>query len=366
MMKEHELQELLRNLPEREVPLGMSAGIMAQVMAVKPTFLERLGVFFRGGLGITIRPARLALVTTALALAFYLGTLSTVPGVDTGALPAVASLSPEASFYIGRGLLNGGAPEKAMIYLRRAATLAPGVAEYKMWQAVSWQAAGRVELERGQFLGLAKRHPQYLPAVINFGHRQLQNGDLDGAMRSYRQILTMAPGRQEVLYNIGLIYRLQGDQEGERRTWKKYLSLRRSGNKSYLAVRHLNELGDYSYRTARLGYRQIIISSEALLAADESIRGREISRLARQFNRVPGRVLDLVVFDAAGLEKARGRARTLQGELRRELVAGKEVRISWFGQAESIRRGKGKVVLDQGVLFFSLPKNQRSLQEQRI
>ncbi|BCO08729.1 hypothetical protein GF1_11050 [Desulfolithobacter dissulfuricans] len=361
------IEELLRRLPQREVPDDLTRNIMARIREENPGLLERLRRFFTGSFAITVQPARVALAGAGLAAAFYLGILTgTGPGDSGLKLPEVTTLSSEASYYIGRGLITAGHPEEALAYLSRAALLNPDQPEYGLWQAVAWQAAGKPEREREQYHRLVNRHPDFLPALVNLGHNQLETGDLDGALESYQQVLAMVPDERDALYNIGLVYRLKGDLEKERQAWKQYLARHRSGKNSYRAVQHLNELGDFSYRTAQLGYRRVIINQDALLGSDPAVREREVSWLAGQFSKVPATTLNLVVFDARGREPAMQQARILKEQLARYLQDNKQVRISWFGQPESVRTGKMEAVLKQGVLVFSQPEKKSKSKERRI
>ncbi|WP_456385235.1 tetratricopeptide repeat protein [Desulfolithobacter sp.] len=361
------IEELLRHLPQREVPDDLTRNIMARIREKKPGLLKRLRRFFAGSFAITVQPARVALLGAGLAAAFYLGTLvGTGPGESRIQLPEVTTLSSEASYYIGRGLVTAGYPEEALAYLNQAALLNPDQPEYGLWQAVAWQAAGKPEREREQYHRLVSNHPDFLPALVNLGHNQLETGDLDGALKSYQQVLAMIPDEQDALYNIGLVYRLKGDLEKERQAWQQYLARHRSGENSYRAVRYLNELGDFSYRTAMLGYRRVIINQDALLGNDSEAREREVSWLAAQFARVPATTLNLVVFDARGREPAMQKARRLKEQLAIYLQDDKQVRISWFGQPESVRTGKMEAVLKQGVLVFSQPEKKSKSKERRI
>ncbi len=360
------IEELLGQLPEREVPGDLNDRVMAMIVEEKSSLLKRLKEICYGSFVVNIQPVKYCLLATAVAVAFFLGSLNKGSYEAALELPAVSSLSSEASYHIGRGLYEGGEPEKALIYLKRAAMLDPGKPEYGLWQAVAFQAVGASELERKQYQRIVNKYPDYLPALINLGHNQLESGDLDGALASYRQILALNPQDQSVLCNIGLIYKMQGDAIEESKTWQQYLSVNRTGRKSYRAVSHLNELGSFDFRTAQLGYRQIVIHPEALFSNNQALREHEISWLAEQFMRTPGKTLNLIVFDAAGQAVAKERAMLLRKELLSVLPEDKHVTISWFGQAEIIEKETKNSALKQSVLVFSQPDNLTTLKERRI
>ncbi len=360
------IEELLSQLPEREVPGDINDRVMDMIIEEKPSFLKRLKEMYYGTFVINIQPAKCGMLAAAVAAAFFLGSLNAGSYETDMELPVVSDLTSEASYYIGRGLYEGGEPERALVYLKRAAMLDPGKPEYGLWQAVAFQAVGDSELERKQYQRMVSKYPNYLPALLNLGHNQLENGDLDGALASYRQILALNPQDQSVLYNIGLIYKMQGDAVEESKAWRQYLSANRTGRKSYRAVSHLNEMGRFDFRTAQLGYRQVVIHPEALLSDNEALREHEISWLAEQYMRTPGKTLNIVVFDAAGQAVAKERAMLLREELLSLLPEDKHVNISWFGQAEMIVKETKKSALKQSVLVFSQPDNLTTLKERRI
>ncbi len=361
------IDALLGSLPERELPCNLGDQIMARIVELEsPSLRDRLKNICKTLYPKPLQPLSYAVMATALVAAFFLGSVSSVP-YGEGGLPRAADMNSEASYYIGRGLYESGNPEEALVYLERAAVLDPGKPEYGLWRAVALQAVGDSELERKQYQRLVSKYPEYLPALINLGHNQLESGDLDGALATYGQILSMNPQEQNVLYNIGLIYKMKGEVAKENRVWQQYLTAHRTGMRSYRAVSHLNEAGSFAFRTAQLGYRRIVIRPEALFSDNKALRDQEVSWLAAQFMRSPGRILNLVVFDAKGQDAARERARLLQEELLSRLPENKQVHISWFGQAEIIaKKDTQKSALKRSILVFSQPDNLTTLKERRI
>ncbi len=373
-MKKDDLIHLLKTIPEREPPQELHSRIMAALAAKKRSPWRRLATIFTGPVTLRFQPLRLAAAGLACALFFGLGILagrSFQPAGGYGqGLPPLAA-GDRANYFLGRGLLAAGEPEQAARYLARAALLSPGDTAYEFWQGVAYGLSGQQEKERATYRQVLDTRPDFLPALINLGHNLLQSGDLDNALAMYNKVLRIAPDNREALYNRGLIYHLQGDRQAEAAAWKRFLATHRSGRWAYRALEHLNNLGDYSYRSGRIGLRRIIFHQAALLGSDETSRQQEVRLLAEQIATIPSGPLNLVLFQAGDAEGARKKVIHLQSLFRSILNRERpqEIRISWFGEAETVRTDSGRnVELESGLLLFSAPAitMNSSITEKRI
>ncbi|GEM_PF-513665 len=371
-MKKDELINILKHLPEREPPPDLHGRIMQAVRREVPGGRRRLRDLFAEPLTIRFQPLHLALTGLACALFFVLGMLagrtSLFQAVPADPLPTMVS-DERANYFIGRGLLAAGEPEQAARYLSRAALLAPDATDYEFWQGVAYGLAGQEERERDTYRQLISVRPDYLPALINLGHNLLQNGDLDNALAMYDKVLQVAPHNREALYNRGLIFHLQGDRTAEATAWKTFLSSFRSGRWAFRALRHLNNLGDFSYRIAQIGPRRIIFNQAALLGDDEQARRQEVRLLADEIGRTPTGPLNLVLFRDGDAKLAKQQVLHLQALFHTMLPKERQrtISVSWFGQAESVHLPAGtQVELRNGLLLFSAPgisMNTNTLEE---
>jgi len=157
-----------------------------------------------------------------------------------------------------------------------------------------------------------------------------------------------------------------GQKKQEAAAWKEYLLLHRTGTWAYRAVEHLNELGEFTFRSYQIGFRRIIFNQELLLGSDSPARQREIDFVTDSFTQASGNVLNIIVFQANDLTLAGRQARNLKYFITDNLATAtdKSVNISWFGQPEIVHAAsKKQFPLQKGLLIFSTPQVQKIKEE---
>ncbi len=360
-MKQDELIDLLKKLPEREPPPELHGRIMGAIRAKQRSPRRRLAELFSTPVVVRFQPMWLAAAGLACILFFGLGILAgrtTIFNSGQGPAPLPNTADGRANYFFGRALLAAGDPAQAARYLSRAALLAPGAPGYEFWQGVAYGLAGQEDKERATYQQLISTRPDYLPALINLGHNLLQSGDLDNALAMYNKALQIAPTNREALYNRGLIHHIRGDRRAEADSWKQFLAVYRTGRWAFRALEHLNNLGDFTYRAARIGPRKVIFHQAALLGDNARARRREITLLVGEIARTPSGPLNLVLFQAGDPEGAREKVMRLQ-TLLQQMLAGKgqrRISVSWFGEAETVHSASGRrYELKNGLLLFSAP-----------
>ena len=263
--------------------------------------------------------------------------------------------NPQASFLAGRGLMAAGLVKEALPLLQRASLSAPDNPEYAYWEGLCFWANGMPEKERTSYIRGVSSSPATIPLLLNLGHNLLEQKEFSAALIQYNKTLSINPHEQAALYNSGLIYNLQQDSEKERETWKTYLKYYRSDRNSFRAVRRLNNLKDFTYRTYQIGYRKIILSQSALIRMQsaEDVR-HEVEILADGLRNDPRLQLDIVFFHENDALTARKNAIVLKkhilaavGEKER-----KRVRLSWFGEKETVQTSNGNYQLRESLLLF--------------
>lgn len=361
---------MMQELPEKDVPQNLHDSIMKVITAQKKPFRDRVFSFLRTSLTIKIQPLRLAGAIIVLAAVFWLGLLTGnhFPGpIDKSGnvfdgLP-VTSDNAEAHYLMGRGLLTGGQPAQAVHFFEQAYLLDSSNPEYALWEGVALGKQENQLKEREIYQRIIRRHPEYLPARLYLGHNLLEAGLLPEALREYTNVLNLYPREEAALYNKALTLQLMNKPEQETVAWKEYLRVNREGKWAYRAVGHLNQLGNFSYRTYQIGYRKIILNQNDLLGEDTVARQREIDILVRSFANSPGNELNLILYRLDDAERAEAKAIRLRNQLYRALDGRKvkKIQISWFGTAERIRSEAGKQnILPEGILIFSQPEVQQS------
>lgn len=366
------LEYRLRHLPVKSPPNDLQKNIMAALLPERrPWFRHILGMGIQFYSHAAL-PLRAAAVTAALVLTFCSGVWfeKSVRHAETsteGEPMAAAGMSDDAYFYLGRSLLASGQSAEALNAFRRAESIQPENLKYSLWQGAAYYALGDVDAERRIYQQLLHRKPDFFPARLNLAHNLLQSGQLAHAEQLYREVLEYEPMEKTALYNRALVLQLQDKPLAAATAWKRYLHLYRTGESAHRALHHLHELGDYSYRGYRIGYRTVILNQDLLFDHSGPGWDREISYLVRQFSQQPLDELNIVVFIQDRAQQAKQLAQKMRGEVVRQI--GKQdnpsVRISWFGEPESIETMQNSVIhLPEGILIFSSPKQQK--QEERL
>ncbi len=358
-----ELKELLRKLPDEQAPASLSKTIMRRIQSQPLPLHRRIIDFFTAPRTFTMHPARLAGGCAALGFAFWLGMTMNVnnaltPQQGTGTHNLVMGRDQEIQkiFSQGRHLLIAGEEEEALSHLQEAGRRAPQNPEYAYYEGLAYQATDNLQLERASYQRGLQSETNSLPLLLNLGHNFLDSGELDAALAQYETVLALNPQESTALYNKGLIYQKKGLVNEEIQAWRQYLGHHRSGKWALRAVSHLNNQGDFSFRSYQIGVRKVILSQQALLGEDDSFgdRAKEIRILALLLLENPSLNLNIVTFQ----EQNRPTAKALALELKKQLsaLAGKEVlpriRLSWFGEAETLTTKTNTYHLAKGILLF--------------
>jgi len=369
---EEQLHNMLRELPEQDVPSGLAAQIMAAIITARPTYLQKVTALLTRPFTLQIHPLRTVAFFGTLLLVFCLGiTIGEIrnkyarPPAEpiTSATPLP---SAEANYLVARELLAAGYWEEAVPFIHQANLLEPGNPEYGLWKGVALGKKGDAELEREIYRETVRQHPDYLPAHLYLAHNLLENGQPEAALEEYNRVLALSPSLGEALYNRALSYRIMGNKELQAGAWKEYLASNRTGKWAYRAVEHLNALGDFTYRSYQVGLRKIILNQHLLLSPDVEKQQEEIDFLARTFAKASGNILNLVVFLADEHLRAREQANMLLQTLADSLGHNpeKKIVISWFGEPETVQTPSGdELALKEGLLIFCTPQEDRTGEE---
>ena len=361
------LEEMLRQAPEREVPAGLEERIMVEILTARPhrSLAETARRWWQRRPAFGFLPLRVGAAIGMAVAAFWLGTVA--GGRDQAGMPptqpARVELSPfansaQANYLVGRGLLEAGNKRLALEFFQQAVLQEPQSAEYGHWQGVTYWQLGDPEKERQSYQQSIARQPDYIPALLNLGHNLLESGAYQESLRQYEKVLQINPYEQTALYNQALSYHQLKDQAGEQRAFIQYLDQYRSDKWAYRAVDHLQRLGVFDYRVCLIGNRKVVINQQVLLGPAQPARQLELERLARWLEKAPAGELHLVVY----CQHDRERGKAIAGDLRQQLLAimGGEstipIRISWFDEPASIRTANGtEQEMAKGLLVFTQP-----------
>ncbi len=362
-----ELEQLLRQAPEREVPAGLREQIMNEILAARPSqsLSERVKRWWQRIPLLSFYPLQIGAALGMVVAAFWLGTV--VDGGNQaritttrpeGVTLAPFANSPRANYLVGRGLLEGGKKRLALEFIHQALLQEPRSAEYGNWQGVAYWQLGDREKERQSYQQSIARQSDYLPALLNLGHNLLESGTYRESLHQYEKVLQINPHEQTALYNRALSYHQLKDQVGEQGAFIQYLDQYRSDKWAYRAVEHLQRLGVFDYRICQIGNRKVVVNQQILLSPALPARQLELERLARWLGKVPAGELHLVVY----YHNDKNQGKAIAGELRQQLQAimGRNatipIQVSWFDQPALIRTADGaERKLAQGLLIFTQP-----------
>ncbi len=381
-----ELEQLLAQSVEPEAPPWLLTRIMARIDDRRPSLAEKMRQWWLRPQSVSFSPAWLV-VTVIVALsvsigasigAFWLGTISgQYPGQyseqhrkaglagEPGSAMVVLAEKAEANYLIGRGLLAAGHEDQALPFLRQAVRQEPGVAEFAHWQGVAYWTMGEAAEERQSYLSSVQDQPDYLPSLLNLGHSYLESGEYQQALLQYEKVLQVDPLEGSALYNRALAYRMMKDTGRAEQAFLSYLEHHRTGKWVARATRHLHEMGNFTFRSYRIGAGRVVLNMTALLSPDSPAGRQESIHLAGALARAPGNELHLVVYNQGNRSAAKATATALQAQLTKHLgdEHGIPVRGSWFDVAETFTDANGSDrQLTTGLLIFtrSLAQSNRS------
>jgi len=351
------LREALRRVPDQDPPRDLAPGVLARLAPRRPSLGARLRDLLFSPRCLTFRPAFAALACLALLGAFGLGyRLGRLP---VPASAPVASLEPDAQYYLGRSLLAAERPEEALPHLEAAVRRAPGRAEYLHWLGVAYWAVGQPDNERDAYLAEARVQPSLAEPYLALGHSSLEAGRFAEAIAFYDKVLVRDPQRREALYNRALALERLGRRVDEARAWTRYLDTRPTGRWAIQAAAHLNGLDDFTYSPHQLGARTLVLrrvefGPDGRVAPDGVF---SLEQVAQVLANNPTLLLHVVVYvqDDAGL--AQSRAREILAQLARLApgVPPGRIALSWFGVAETVSVSGVEHSLGQSVRFIGLP-----------
>lgn len=351
----------LRRIDLEQVPGGLTREIMERIDASeRSSKWSRIRKAISAPVTFTVRPTYALAIALLVCLSFVIGRVSVEPELAVVQAPvAVPEVEgAEASYLMGRALLESEEPTLAAEKLHKASMQEPRNAEYAYWAGVAYWRSGQPMKERLSYQRGLEVDPESVPLLVNLAHNYLSQKEYPEALEAYKAVLEVAPEEPSALYNIGLISRQLGKVDDEKNAWKAYLDVVRNGKFAFRAVERLNSYGDFSYRQYRVGVRKIIVAADALLgnsvAAEEV--SRELAPLAATLESDTRLLLDIVVFNENDSDSAHERALLLKDKLMELTHADldRRVRLSWFAEAETVERtGKEPVELAEGLLIFS-------------
>lgn len=359
----------IEQLPELEPPEDMANQVMQRI---RRSQRNRLAALF--SLLITPRPVQLRPITAfglccALIFCFYaLPDYNSPPQipVETPIKGLAGSVEDaQASFLIGRGLMEAGLEHEALPLLQKASLTQPENPYFAYWEGICFWANDMKQEERASYLRGIEAAPDVLPLRLNLAHNYLEENDFHSALSHYEKALALAPGNRTALYNRALTLHLLKNQGPEQKAWLTYLDKYRFGSQAFRAVQYLNLIGDFTYRTYNLGKRKAIVDHRALLGlgSRESYE-QNADILVHALRHDMDLSLHIIGFSEKNVQISKHRVRALKRYLIQEIGENQSERIalSWFGESEQTMTPAGNKSQAESLLIFARPNNHTNME----
>ena len=336
------LVECLRRLPDVDPPEGLSARILEALPRSRRPWWQRMRFKFSRFGSTALTPMKWAPAAATLAIGVIIGISLNQNPDEHRQQVARQAVDAEADYHQGRRLLAEDQTEKALGYLKRAASAHPEQALYQFWLGVAYWALEDPDRERSHYLAALNHDPDFLPAHVYIGHNYLDRGEYQAARRHYRHVLQAVPDHAEALYHTGLALHRLGDTRAENEAWRAYLAYYDRGRSALQAVAFLNANGDFSYRRIQLGPLSLVKPSIAFAAGRSELNAGSRTTLDDIGRIVAGNrklQLHVLAYDANDAETAKKRAKTIKHYLldRYTGMSTRRIKASWFGVSEKIQ-----------------------------
>ena len=261
-------------------------------------------------------------------------------------LSAAVAAAPDdarSQFFLGRTYLALEESALALPHLEQAVGLAPGNAVYHFWLGVNYWALLDLDRELAEYERALAIDPNLLPAHVYAGHNQLDRGQWQAALGHYLAVLQVLPEHPEALYNAGVALQELGWQE-------EALAVG--------AARNLNAAGDFRYRAFPVGPGFVVGPSPGFqgdtLAIDPQLT-EALGNIGRSLESLDPLTLHIITFAKDNDELAMQRAKAVKRLVIKNFpdIPPASVRLSWFGQAETIRIADHTYQLKASINLFT-------------
>jgi tetratricopeptide (TPR) repeat protein len=344
-ISESEVENLLRDMVLKEVPVDLTDRIMREITAKQPGLLQQFWHRFNKTIIVPVKPSYAFCLFILIFGSFMLGRgfhpLPEEPATTLSVDGTFQAETAQAAYLIGRGLLAAEQTNKALGLLRKAATFEPNNPEYAYWEGIGYWKNGNRQQERSSYIRGLTSEPESIPLLVNLGHNYLSDNLYQQALETYQAVLDLAPAEPVARYNSGLIYRKLNQGENEAGAWKNYLQYHRTGKHAFRAVERLNTHGDFSYRPYRVGARKLILSPPLFFndSLPDQLRKNELTAVTKILAANRDLKLNVVVFlknDKALARKKALEIKAMIAELGGQEIGGR-VALSWFDSPEIVK-----------------------------
>ena len=271
---------------------------------------------------------------------------------------------PKVHYYLGRFYIAENYPKQSLKHMKKAVKLDPSNADYYFWLGVIYSANKNRYSERKSYEKALKLDPKHVQSRIYLAHTQLERGLYKSALKNYSIVLKDWPDEPASLYNRALALNKLHRRKEEKIAWKEYLDFYPSGPMARRAARHLNSLGDFSYRNHLIGKRTITLrkiqfkpDSDRLTSDDK----RSLAFLGSILRYASDISIHIVAYTKKDKQLAEKRAKSIKKYLLGYLEnkGFHRLKVSWFDAPERIRIDGRIFRQDESVNFITAVSKKR-------
>ena len=145
-------------------------------------------------------------------------------------------------YRIAEAFYNTGNNQRAIIYFKKALTLAPYGLEFKNKYASALASVGNSNEAEKQFYELLNQYPKHVSALTNLGFIKLQKGDVKTCESFYFKALMLDPDYEPLLLNIAGLYAYKKDYKKSKVYIERILKKNPQNTQAIMALKQINSL----------------------------------------------------------------------------------------------------------------------------
>ena len=145
-------------------------------------------------------------------------------------------------YRIAEAFYNTRNNERAIVYFKKALTLAPFGLEFKNKYASALASIGNSNEAEKQFYELLNQYPKHVSALTNLGFIKLQKGDVVGCEALYFKALALDPDYEPLLLNIAGLYAYKKDYKKSKLYIERILKKNPQNTQAIMALKQINSL----------------------------------------------------------------------------------------------------------------------------
>lgn len=266
--------------------------------------------------------------------------------------------SAEANYFLGRLYLADSQGQKALPFLKKAVALKPENAEYWFWTGMAHAANKMRKQEWECYEEALKLDPDHLKSRLYLAHTQLERNLYEEALNNYVKVLKKAQDEPSALFNRALALNELKREEEEKAAWKEYLGYYPKSPMSANAVRHLNLLGDFSFKNYLIGARTVPLPRIDFIPLNPKLSGEAMTALddlGEVLTQKKDLAIHIVVYHKNSKALAEQRAKQIKLYLleRYPQIPAHHLKVSWFDTPEIIRIENKEFFQDESVNFIT-------------